>query len=67
MEVLTLIAFVFIVFCIIVLPIMFFLLLIFPEILIIPILFMEFILRLFGKSFDDDSSLSKIKKKLNKK
>lgn len=28
-------------------------LVIFPEIIIIPLMFMEFILRLFGKSFDD--------------
>jgi len=32
---------------------MVFVLLIVPEILIIPLLLMEFILRLFGKSFDD--------------
>lgn len=32
---------------------MVFVLLIVPEILIIPILIMEFILRLFGKSFDN--------------
>lgn len=33
--------------------VMFFVLIIIPEILIIPLLLMEFILRLFGKSFDD--------------
>ncbi len=30
-----------------------FILVIFPELLIIPLILMEFILRLFGKSFDD--------------
>jgi hypothetical protein len=33
--------------------VMVFVLLIVPEVLIIPLVLMEFVLRLFGKSFDD--------------
>jgi hypothetical protein len=46
--------------------ILIFVVIIFPEILVlalvIPLIFLEFILRLFGKSFDDYPSLDKIKK-----